>query len=54
MYKAVSPEECDDIFSIRSFRTKSEERLFQEKEFGNFFNYEGDENEIEARCGSAV
>ena len=37
IYRAVSPEEYDDIFSINGFRARQDGRSFQAKEFGNNF-----------------
>ena len=38
MYRAVSPDEYDDIFASNSFRAKANGRSFQAKEFGNSFS----------------
>jgi len=35
IYRAVSPEEFDDIFAIRGFRGRLDGMSFQAKEFGN-------------------
>lgn len=38
IYRAVSPEEYDDIFSINGFRAKTDGKSFSAKEFGNSFD----------------
>ena len=38
IYRAVSPEEFDDIFTVRGFRACPDGRSFQAKEFGNSFD----------------
>ena len=38
IYRAVSPEEYDDIFSTNSFRGRTDGMSFQAKEFGNSFD----------------
>ena len=38
IYRAVSPEEFDDIFATRGFRARPDGRSFQAKEFGNSFD----------------
>lgn len=38
MYRAVSPEEFDDIFSNNSFRGRMDGTTLQAKEFGNSFS----------------
>ena len=37
IYRAVSSEEYDDIFSIKGFRARQDGKSFQAKEFGNNF-----------------
>ena len=37
IYRAVSPEEYDDIFTTKGFRARPDGRSFQAKEFGNNF-----------------
>ena len=38
IYRAVSPEELDDIFATGGFRARPDGRSFQAKEFGNSFD----------------
>ena len=38
IYRAVSPEEFDDIFATGGFRARPDGRSFQAKEFGNSFD----------------
>ena len=38
IYRAVSPEEYEDIFAIGEFRARSDGRSLQAKEFGNSFD----------------
>ena len=38
IYRAVSPEELDDIFATGGFRARLDGRSFQAKEFGNSFD----------------
>ena len=38
IYRAVSPEELDDIFATGGFRSRPDGRSFQAKEFGNSFD----------------
>ena len=38
IYRAVSPEEYDDIFTVKGFRARSDGKSFQAKEFGNNFD----------------
>ena len=38
IYRAVSPEEYDDIFTVKGFRARPDGKSFQAKEFGNNFD----------------